>query len=112
MIPGESACESARPQSLSHALARVLDALQEDVDTMLMELGSWAEELNKNTVLLHHDKRVIDSDVNLLSARLQRLDQGIAEEMERIAASKAAIHKHETRMRRAIALVVEKMCDK
>ena len=98
-------------QALSRSanpLSRVLDALQEDVDVMLTELASWTDELDRNTSLLREQKGAVDGEVQSMTARLDSLDQEIADQSEKIAASKAAIHKHEEKMRRVIALVLEK----
>ena len=98
-------------QSLSRSanpLGRVLDALQEDIDAMLTEMGTWAAEFSRNTALLHSQEDSIDGEIDTLRARLSSLDQEIGDQTEKIAASKAAIHKHEQKLSRVIALVVEK----
>ena len=100
-----------RLQGLSRSvnpLARVLDALQEDLDSMLTELGTWTDELSRNSALLQSERRAIDADVDSLMTRLQVVDQEIATQTDKIAAAKAAIHDHEATLTRVIALVVEK----
>ena len=101
----------ARLQGLSRSanpLARVLDALQEDLDSMLTELGTWADEFSRNSALLHSERHAIDAEVDALMTRLQVVDQEIAAQTDKIAAAKAAIHDHEATLTRVIALVVEK----
>ena len=100
-----------RLQGLSRSvnpLARVLDALQEDIDSMLTELGTWTDELSRNSGLLLSERRAIDAEVDALMTRLQVVDQEIAAQTDKIAAAKAAIHDHEATLTRVIALVVEK----
>lgn len=98
----QSVSRSANP------LGRVLDALQEDMDAMLTELGTWAAEFNSNTLLLRAQKDSVDGEIDVLRARVHDLDQEIADQTEKIAASKAAIQKKEQKLSRVIALVVEK----
>lgn len=98
-------------QSLSRSanpLGRVLDALQEDMDAMLTELRTWAAEFNSNSSLLHVEQDSVDGEIDVLRARVQDLDQEISDQTEKIAASKAVIQQNEEKLRRVIALVVEK----
>lgn len=101
----------ARLQAVSRSanpLGRVLDALQEDIDAMLTELGTWAAEFNSNTLLLRTQKDSVDGEIDVLNARVHDLDQEIADQTEKIAATKAVIQKKEQKLSRVIALVVEK----
>lgn len=98
-------------QSMSRSanpLGRTLDALQEDMDSMLTELKMWEEEYRQNTLKVEQERSSIDSEVEELKKRLQDLESEVEEENDKIGMSKALIERQEEKLRRVITLVVQK----
>ena len=99
-------------QSLSRSanpLARLVDALQEDLESMLTEVRMWEEEYEKNTRQLNEEHNSIDQEMQELSARLNDLRKQVQEANDNISMSKELIERQEEKMRRVMsALVVPK----
>ncbi|RWS26461.1 hypothetical protein B4U80_02463 [Leptotrombidium deliense] len=93
---------------LANPLGRVLDYLQEDVDSMISELKSWEEEYQNNVEQLQKEKSVVDNDLISLRAELEAIDREISEQLEKITMSKANIIRKEDTLQRLVDMVVEK----
>jgi TRAF3-interacting protein 1 len=102
-------------QSLSrfaNPLGRIVDALQEDTDSMLTELKMWEEEYRDNKIKLEQEKSSNDLSLEELKKRLRDLESEVEEENDKLGMFKASIERQEDKLRRVIALVVQKEVQK
>ncbi|XP_055945804.1 TRAF3-interacting protein 1-like [Argiope bruennichi] len=98
-------------QSLSKTavpLGRMLDFLQEDLDSMKMELRMWKEEHEQNLVALHKEQNATESLLEPLRAQLDDLDQVVQNQLDANSALKASIARNDERIQRMLASVNHK----
>ena len=93
---------------LANPLGRVLEYLQEDIDTMFAELKTWRDETEVNQRKLENERSSIDTDLIPLRSTLESLDQEISDQIEKISNTKANIIKNEEKFVRMLTMVVEK----
>lgn len=93
---------------LANPLGRILDYVQEDVDSMLSELTTWEEEYKKNLEKYEKEKHLINEDLIPLKNQLDQLDLDITHQLDRISTSKANILKNEEKIKKMVRIVVEK----
>ena len=75
---------------------------------MMTEMRMWEDEFSRNTGLLNQEKEIVDGEIEVLKHRLDDLDREIDDQTEKIAMTKAGLQRQEEKLRRVIALVVEK----
>ncbi|GBM40921.1 TRAF3-interacting protein 1 [Araneus ventricosus] len=98
-------------QSLSKTavpLGRMLDFLQEDLDSMKMELRMWKEEHEQNLMALHKEQSATESLLEPLRAQLDDLDQVVQNQLDANSALKASIARNDERIQRMLASVNHK----
>ncbi|KAG8195491.1 hypothetical protein JTE90_010795 [Oedothorax gibbosus] len=98
-------------QSLSRTavpLGRMLDFLQEDVDSMRMELKGWREEHQANLRALHKEQSATESLLEPLRAQLDDLDQVVQNQLDANRALKASIARNDERIQRMLSSVNHK----
>ncbi|GFT03736.1 TRAF3-interacting protein 1 [Nephila pilipes] len=98
-------------QSLSKTavpLGRMLDFLQEDLDSMKMELRMWKEEHEQNLIALHKEQSATESLLEPLRAQLDDLDQVVQNQLDANSALKASITRNDERIQRMLASVNHK----
>ncbi|CAL1299196.1 unnamed protein product [Larinioides sclopetarius] len=95
-------------QSLSKTavpLGRMLDFLQEDLDSMKMELRMWKEEHEQNIMALHKEQSATESLLEPLRAQLDDLDQVVQNQLDANSALKASVARNDERIQRMLASV-------
>lgn len=90
-------------------LGRVLEYLQEDLDAMLRELATWKEESQQNERKLQTERASIDSSLEPLKKELENLDFAIAEQLEKISASKAGLLRNDQQLVAMVSAAVGKV---
>ncbi|XP_042900041.1 TRAF3-interacting protein 1 isoform X2 [Parasteatoda tepidariorum] len=98
-------------QSLSKTavpLGRMLDFLQEDLDSMKMELKMWREEHEQNLVALHKEQNATETLLEPLRAQLDDLDQVVQNQLDANSALKASIARNDERINRMLSSVNHK----
>lgn len=93
---------------LANPLGRVLEYLQEDVDTMVQELNSWLSEVASNNAQLEKARTTIDDDLRPLKDTLDDLEREMNDVNESIAVTKAAVIRRQERFARMLSMVVER----
>jgi hypothetical protein len=86
-------------------LGACLDYIQEDIGLMTGELHRWEEEGRKYAVELEEAQRESAEALLPLQLELKRLEDECAEQVTRIAASKAKIARNDTRVQQILRLV-------
>ncbi|MFT7796662.1 TRAF3-interacting protein 1-like isoform X3 [Arapaima gigas] len=76
----QTVCRSALP------LGKIIDYIQEDVDSMQAELQAWRHENREHAQSLLEEQRITDNAVEPLKAELAQLEQLIQEQQDKICA--------------------------
>ncbi|KAF6116686.1 TRAF3 interacting protein 1 [Phyllostomus discolor] len=92
----QTLCKSALP------LGKIMDYLQEDVDTMQNELQLWRSESRQHAQALRREQSITDGAVEPLRAELAELEQLIRDQQDRICAVKATILKNEEKIQKMV----------
>ncbi|XP_056611630.1 TRAF3-interacting protein 1 isoform X1 [Triplophysa dalaica] len=93
----QTVCRSALP------LGKIMDYIQEDMDSMQNELQTWHKESKENTQVLLQEQRITDSVVEPLKAELTELEQMIRDQQDKICAVKANILKNEEKIQKMVS---------
>lgn len=91
----------------ANPLGRLVEALQEDIETILKEGPTWEEEYKRNSSKLQQERASIDVEVESLRQTLQKLQREVEEEKEKIDVTRASIERKEENLRRTIAWVCQ-----
>ncbi|XP_036925091.1 TRAF3-interacting protein 1 isoform X2 [Sturnira hondurensis] len=92
----QTLCKSALP------LGKIMDYLQEDVDTMQNELQLWRSESRQHAQALRREQSITEGAVEPLRAELAELEQLIRDQQDRICAVKAAILRNEEKIQKMV----------
>ncbi|XP_062862062.1 TRAF3-interacting protein 1 isoform X2 [Trichomycterus rosablanca] len=95
----QGVCRSALP------LGKIMDYIQEDMDSMQKELQTWKRENKEHAEALLEEQRITDGAVEPLKAELAELDQLIKDEQDRICAIKANILNNEEKIHKMLASI-------
>ncbi|XP_053090328.1 TRAF3-interacting protein 1 isoform X2 [Pangasianodon hypophthalmus] len=95
----QSVCRSALP------LGKIMDYIQEDMDSMQNELQSWRRENREHAEALLQEQRITDSAVKPLKAELSELEQLIMEQQDKICAIKSNILQNEEKIRKMVSSI-------
>ncbi|XP_058248348.1 TRAF3-interacting protein 1 isoform X4 [Hemibagrus wyckioides] len=95
----QSVCRSALP------LGKIMDYLQEDMDSMTNELQNWRRENREHAEALLQEQRITDSAVKPLKAELAELEQLIMEQQDKICAIKSNILQNEEKIRKMVSSI-------
>lgn len=89
-------CRSALP------LGKIMDYIQEDMDTMKNELQMWRKENSEHAEVLLREQSITDSAVEPLKAELVELEQLINEQRDRICTVKGNILRNEEKIQKMV----------
>ncbi|XP_018420116.1 PREDICTED: TRAF3-interacting protein 1 [Nanorana parkeri] len=89
-------CRSALP------LGKIMDYIQEDMDTMQNELQTWRKENGEHAEVLLREQSITDSAVEPLKAELAELEQLIKEQRDRICTVKGNILRNEEKIQKMV----------
>ncbi|TSK92920.1 TRAF3-interacting protein 1 [Bagarius yarrelli] len=95
----QSVCRSALP------LGKIMDYIQEDMDSMQNELQNWRRENKEHAEALLQEQRITDSAVKPLKAELAELEQLIVEQQDKICAIKSNILQNEEKIRKMVSSI-------
>ncbi|XP_067404723.1 TRAF3-interacting protein 1 isoform X1 [Emydura macquarii macquarii] len=90
----QTLCRSALP------LGKIMDYIQEDMDSMKNELQVWQHENKEHAEALQKEQSITDSAVEPLKAELAELEQLIKDQQDKICAVKANILKKEEKIQK------------
>ncbi|XP_071977598.1 TRAF3-interacting protein 1 isoform X2 [Engystomops pustulosus] len=89
-------CRSALP------LGKMMDYIQEDMDTMKNELQMWRAENREHAEVLLREQSVTDTAVDPLKAELAELEQLIKEQRDKICTVKGNIMRNEEKIQKMV----------
>ncbi|XP_077686189.1 TRAF3-interacting protein 1 isoform X2 [Eretmochelys imbricata] len=92
----QTLCRSALP------LGKIMDYIQEDMDSMKNELQMWQHENKQHAEALQKEQSITDSAVEPLKAELAELEQLIKDQQDKICAVKANILKKEEKIQKMV----------
>uniref|UniRef100_A0A671MVG5 TRAF3-interacting protein 1 n=1 Tax=Sinocyclocheilus anshuiensis TaxID=1608454 RepID=A0A671MVG5_9TELE len=95
----QTVCRSALP------LGKIMDYIQEDMDSMQNELQTWRKENKENAQALLQEQRITDSVVEPLKAELAELEQLIKDQQDKICAVKSSILKNEEKIQKMVSRI-------
>ncbi|XP_076091100.1 TRAF3-interacting protein 1-like isoform X1 [Mytilus galloprovincialis] len=82
----------------ANPLGKIMDYVQEDLDSMQKELQRWKTENKEHQVELKREKGVTDKAVEPLKAQLSEVDQAIKDQLDLIAATKSNIARNDQKI--------------
>ncbi|KAM4026355.1 TRAF3-interacting protein 1 isoform 2-T2 [Anomaloglossus baeobatrachus] len=89
-------CRSALP------LGKMMDYIQEDMDTMKNELQTWRAENREHAEVLLREQSVTDTAVDPLKAELAELEQLIKDQRDKICTVKGNILRNEEKIQKMV----------
>ncbi|KAI4878699.1 hypothetical protein NFI96_013474 [Prochilodus magdalenae] len=95
----QTVCRSALP------LGKIMDYIQEDMDSMQNELQTWRRENKEHAQALLQEQRITDSAVEPLKAELTELEQLIKDQQDKICAIKSNILKNEEKINKMVSSI-------
>lgn len=95
----QTVCRSALP------LGKIMDYIQEDMDSMQNELQTWRKENKENAQALLQEQRITDTVVDPLKSELAELEQLIKDQQDKICAVKSNILKNEEKIQKMVSSI-------
>ncbi|XP_016346779.1 TRAF3-interacting protein 1-like isoform X1 [Sinocyclocheilus anshuiensis] len=95
----QTVCRSALP------LGKIMDYIQEDMDSMQNELQTWCKENKENAQALLQEQRITDSVVEPLKTELTEMEQLIKDQQDKICAVKSNILKNEEKIQKMVSSI-------
>lgn len=95
----QTLCRSALP------LGKIMDYIQEDMDTMQNELQTWRQENRQHAEELLREQSVTDTAVEPLKTKLVELEQLIKEQQDKICTVKGNILRNEEKIKKMVQSV-------
>ncbi|XP_062259122.1 TRAF3-interacting protein 1 isoform X2 [Platichthys flesus] len=92
----QTVCRSSLP------LGKIMDYIQEDMDAMQAELGTWRLENKEHAQALVQEQKATDRAVEPLKAELVELEQLIKDQQDKICAVKSNILKNEEKIQKMV----------
>ncbi|XP_068101401.1 TRAF3-interacting protein 1 [Hyperolius riggenbachi] len=89
-------CRSALP------LGKIMDYIQEDMDTMQNELKMWRRENSEHAEVLQREQSITDAAVEPLKAELAELEQLMKEQQDKICTVKGNILRNEEKIQKMV----------
>lgn len=82
----------------ANPLGKVMDYVQEDLDSMQKELQRWKQENKEHALELKREKSITDKAIEPLRAQLTEVDQAIKDQLDLIAAVKSNIIRNDQKI--------------
>ncbi|CAL8266340.1 unnamed protein product [Lota lota] len=95
----QTVCRSALP------LGKIMDYIQEDMDSMQAELLAWRRENQQHADALQEEQRTTDRSVEPLQNELVELDQLIRDQQDKICAVKSNILRNEEKIHKMVTSI-------
>lgn len=89
----------------ANPLGKILDYLQEDIDSMQQELKMWQNEHQQNLIALSREESATENALDPLRTQLEELDQAVQDQSDSISTLKASILRNDERIHRMLAAV-------
>lgn len=82
----------------ANPLGKVMDYVQEDLDSMQKELQRWKQENKEHALELKRERSITDKAIEPLRAQLTEVDQAIKDQLDLIAAVKSNIIRNDQKI--------------
>lgn len=92
----QTLCKSANP------LGKIMDYVQEDIDSMQKELEMWELENRKHAEAVQREQSVTELELQPLRAQLEELEAKIVEQVDVMSATKANILKNDVKIQQML----------
>ncbi|XP_072024223.1 LOW QUALITY PROTEIN: TRAF3-interacting protein 1-like [Amphiura filiformis] len=89
----------------ANPLGKIMDYLQEDVDSMQKELEMWKKENQEHALAIKREEGITSTELEPLQAQLSELDQSIADQLDAIAAVKSNIIRNDEKVNKMLSSV-------
>lgn len=86
----------------ANPLGKLMDFLQEDVDSMQRELDQWRKENRSLQLELRHEESLTAQTLQPLSSHLTELTAAVSEQLDKISTVKSNILKNEEKMEKMV----------
>ncbi|XP_074653600.1 TRAF3-interacting protein 1-like [Tubulanus polymorphus] len=91
----------------ANPLGKIMDYVQEDLDSMQKELQKWKMENKDHLLALKQEQSITDNSVEPLKAQLKDLDQTISDQFIQIAAVKAKILRNDEKINKMLGSITK-----
>ena len=92
----QTLCRTANP------LGKIVDYVQEDVDSMQVEMAQWQGELSKDSATLADEALITEKELQPYNVKLTEVDQQIRDQEEMIRAVKANTYENDERIQKLL----------
>lgn len=84
---------------------KIVDYIQEDVDTMQKEMAAWKAEHEQHSAAFADEAAITDNELEPIRIKLADLDQQIKDQQDLIVAAKAQIAQNDLKTQRMLESV-------
>ncbi|OWF43692.1 TRAF3-interacting protein 1-like isoform X3 [Mizuhopecten yessoensis] len=91
----------------ANPLGKIMDYVQEDLDSMQKELERWKTENKEHILALKREKAITDKAIEPMKAQLGEVDQAIADQMDLIAAVKSNIIRNDQKIEKLLRSIAK-----
>ncbi|KAL4228368.1 TRAF3-interacting protein 1 [Mactra antiquata] len=91
----------------ANPLGKIMDYVQEDLDSMQKELEKWKEENKEHALALRREKAITERAVEPLRVQLSEVDQAIKDQLELIGAVKSNIIRNDQKMEKMLRTIAK-----
>lgn len=91
----------------ANPLGKMMDYVQEDLDSMQKEMVTWKDENEENIRELKMEQTRTNDVLEPLKAKLANIDQQIADQLDLIAATKSSILRNEDRIHKMLSSITK-----
>ncbi|CAG0889732.1 unnamed protein product [Darwinula stevensoni] len=86
----------------ANPLGKLMDFIQEDLDSMTRELKQWTDEYQRLSLDLNREQATTEGSLEPLRGFLAELEQGIEDQLDKIGAVKSKILRNEERIHKML----------
>ncbi|XP_052265069.1 TRAF3-interacting protein 1-like isoform X2 [Dreissena polymorpha] len=91
----------------ANPLGKIMDYVQEDLDSMQKELEKWKQENKEHSLALKREKAITERAVEPLKAQLSEVDQAIKDQLDLIGAVKSNIIRNDQKMEKMLRTIAK-----
>lgn len=91
----------------ANPLGKIMDYVQEDLDSMQKELEKWKEENKEHALALKREKAITERAVEPLRVQLSEVDQAIKDQLDLIGAVKSNIIRNDQKIEKMLRTIAK-----
>ncbi|XP_070535749.1 TRAF3-interacting protein 1-like isoform X2 [Ptychodera flava] len=89
----------------ANPLGKIMDYVQEDMDSMQKELEMWKKENRQHELAIKREESITEEKLEPLKSQLAELDQAIADQLDLISAVKANVLRNDEKIQKMMSSV-------